>query len=323
MAARKTELDAELERLHGLPLGEFTAARNALAKRLKKAGNADEAAYVQSLPKPTVSAWAVNVLFQRERERMEELLAAGERARAAQGEAVSGQGAGALREALRAARELQSELLSRAEVILSGEGRATGRPVTDRVTTDLQALAFSPSAAEAIRRGWLSADLDPPGFEVLAGLQLAAVPARKPEPRPAPPPPVREAPAKKPGKPAKPAKAEQTEANRKEKEARRREDEAVAAREREAAERRERVTKAEREVARAESEADFLRRKVEQAEHAVEKAEAAVEEARERAAEARQNASRARERSAEAEEALASAGKSLKEALKATGGVRR
>jgi hypothetical protein len=305
MAPRKTELDTEIERLHGLPLGEFTGARNALAKRLRKAGDADAADYVQALPKPTASAWAVNELFQREPERMETLLAAGRQARSAQGQTISGRGTEALRSALREARGLVDDLRRRAVEILSEAGRAPGGPIVDRVGTNLQALAFSPASAEAAQRGWLSADLDPPGFEVLAGLQLAAVPARKPEPRPA----AQAAPKAKekakekakPGADAKRAKQEE--------EARKQDEEKAARerREREEAAQRERVKRARAGVQEAESRADFLRRKAEQAERV-------AAEASRRAEEAGQAAAEARERFEEADAALTQAREELEAA---------
>jgi hypothetical protein len=52
----------EPDDLYALPLEEFTAARNELARSLKAAGDADEAARVKKLKKPPVSAWAVNQL---------------------------------------------------------------------------------------------------------------------------------------------------------------------------------------------------------------------------------------------------------------------
>ena len=59
MAPRRSKLDTEIQRLYGLPFGEFTAARNQLAKELKKQGDKDASEEVASLPKPSVSAWAV------------------------------------------------------------------------------------------------------------------------------------------------------------------------------------------------------------------------------------------------------------------------
>src|SRR5215467_583167 len=55
-------LDAEIDRLYQLPLDEFTAARNVLAKQ---AGG--EAGRVRALGKPSVPAWIVNQLYWRDR----------------------------------------------------------------------------------------------------------------------------------------------------------------------------------------------------------------------------------------------------------------
>ncbi|HSU81457.1 MAG TPA: hypothetical protein VLR69_03510, partial [Thermoanaerobaculia bacterium] len=176
MASKKNDLDDELARLYRGPLEGFTAARNDLAKQLRKEGRSTESDRVKSLAKPTPSAWAVNVLFDRDREKMDELLAAGKRARAAQQQAVSGRGAEALREGLAAVRRLIDELRRLGVGILAEAGRAASRSIMERIGTDLQALALSPAAAEEADRRWLDRDLDPPGFEVLAGLQLAGAP---------------------------------------------------------------------------------------------------------------------------------------------------
>lgn len=80
MAADTTDIDA----LFQLPVDEFTSARNALANRLKAAGRADAASRVKALPKPPLSAWAVNQLYWRHRTAFDALLAAGDRLRRAQ-----------------------------------------------------------------------------------------------------------------------------------------------------------------------------------------------------------------------------------------------
>ncbi|HEY4563946.1 MAG TPA: hypothetical protein VIJ36_13260, partial [Thermoanaerobaculia bacterium] len=67
MASKKNDLDVELARLYRGPIEGFTAARNDLAKQLKKLGQGEDADRVKSLAKPTPSAWAVNVLFDRDR----------------------------------------------------------------------------------------------------------------------------------------------------------------------------------------------------------------------------------------------------------------
>lgn len=223
MAPQKSELDAEIQRLYSLPLGDFTKERNALAKRLKKAGREDDSETVEGSPKPTPSAWAVNMLFQKQRDRMDILLDAGRRARVAQGKAVAGAGAEALRDAIGAARILIEDLRRRAEAILAEDtGRNPSRAVSERLATNLQSLAFSPSAAEAAQRGWLDRDLEPPGFEVFAGLRIPQrvvdiATRRPPRPEPAPAPKPEKAPtppAPRPEPIRAPTKAEREAARR-------------------------------------------------------------------------------------------------------------
>ena len=60
-------VEREIDELFDLPLDEFTAARNDLAKRLKRDGDEDAAEQVRSLPKPSIAAWAVNQLARREK----------------------------------------------------------------------------------------------------------------------------------------------------------------------------------------------------------------------------------------------------------------
>jgi hypothetical protein len=315
MARRRSKLDTEIQGLYGLPLQEFTAARNALAKRLKKEGSKDDAEEVAGLPKPTVSAWAVNHLFTVEPERMEELLASGERARKALREILSGGDAGALRDAIQEARDLANDLRDRAVEALSAEGNRPGPAIVERIATNLQSLAFSPVAEPVLQRGWMDVDLPPVGFEVLAGLQLAALPARpKREPaKPAPKPhPVSTRKAEKEDK-----EEDKEETRLREKREReeakaweRREKEEEKSRERadrEQARRRERLARIQAQREEAAGRADFLRRKAEQAEKA-------AEEARQRAEEAGRLAADARKRADEADRDLAKADKAVEAA---------
>lgn len=315
MASQRSELDAEIQRLYSLPLGDFTKERNALAKRLKKEGRGDDSETVEGLAKPTPSAWAVNMLFQRQRDRMDILLDAGRRARVAQGEAVAGAGAEALRDAIGAARILVEDLRRRAETILAEDtGRSPSKAVSERIGTNLQSLAFSPSADEAAQRGWLDTDLEPPGFEVFTGLRIPQrvvdISTRRPRPEPAPAPKPEKAPPPKPEPVRAPSRAER-EAERRREEAQKRRD--AAAREREektAAKIRERLARAEERVEQAAAEADFHRRKAEQAEKT-------AADARRRAEAAEEEARLSQERAERAETALERARKDLEEVRRA------
>ena len=77
---------SDLDHLFQLPLGEFTAARNALASKLKKAGRAEEAEKVKRLLKPPASAWTVNQLYWRHGKELSALMDNGDRFRAAHNE---------------------------------------------------------------------------------------------------------------------------------------------------------------------------------------------------------------------------------------------
>jgi hypothetical protein len=82
--------DEELDRLYGLPLGEFTAARDALAKELRGAGDAERAKRVKELRKPTRSAGAINRVVRARRKEARELLDAAEGLREAQARMLGG-----------------------------------------------------------------------------------------------------------------------------------------------------------------------------------------------------------------------------------------
>lgn len=315
MATKKTDVDVEIGRLYRRPLDEFISARNDLAKQLRKLGVPEDAERVRTLPKPTPSAWAVNMLFEREPERMERLLGTGRRALAAQREAVSGRGVSSLREHIEAGRALTEELRGRAVEILAESGRAVSRTLSDRIGTNLQALALSPAAAEEASRGWIGRDLDPPGFEVLAGLQVASAPvvdlaARRAEREAKRAKPERERkeepPAEEP-RAAAPPKKSASETAREDRERQRREAVEKARREQEQEKIRRRVEVAQVKLNRARDEADALRKETERLERVAAEARRKAEEATLAASRARDRSDRAAERLARAEEALAEA----------------
>jgi hypothetical protein len=172
-ATKATGVDKEVDELFQLPLGEFTAARNALAARLKKEAQEEEAARVKALPKPSVSAWAVNQVYWRHPKEFEALVASGERLRKAQASHIAGKSAD-MQGALEAHREALSALSKRAAEVLRESGHPASPDMMRRVTTTLEALAAYGPLPEAPPGGRLTDDIDPPGFEVLAALAPAA-----------------------------------------------------------------------------------------------------------------------------------------------------
>jgi methyl-accepting chemotaxis protein len=158
-----------VEALFKLPSSEFTAARNALAGRLKKAGRSDDAERVKALVQPSNAAWAVNQLYWQHRDLFDRLIATGERLRNAQASKLAGR-AGDLRGALDALRETLSELTRAASDLLRESGGNTTPDLMRRVTSTLEALASIGIVPEGPRPGLLSDVVDPPGFETLAAL---------------------------------------------------------------------------------------------------------------------------------------------------------
>jgi hypothetical protein len=159
-----------LQRLYGLPLEGFVAARDEAARDLRREGKAEAAEEVAELRKPTVSAWAVNQLAKRHAARLGELLERGERLRAAHRAAVAGRGASGLAAAGRAERQVIAELVGLAAGELEAAGRASSQAVRERIAATLHAAATDPVAARLVRAGRLSRDLDPSGFGDLGPL---------------------------------------------------------------------------------------------------------------------------------------------------------
>jgi hypothetical protein len=166
---KEHESDQEVDALFRLPLAEFTAARNALASKLKKRGDTAEADQVKTIAKPPISAWVANQLFWRQREAFDRLLAAGDAFRVAQAAQMAGESAD-LRGPLEARRNAMVELSKLATALLRESGHAAPPDTMRRVTTTLEALATYGAHPGAPPAGRLDGDIDPPGFEALAAL---------------------------------------------------------------------------------------------------------------------------------------------------------
>jgi hypothetical protein len=157
----------DVDALFKVPLGEFTSARNALVAQLKRDGRRAEANEAKALEKPSVSAWVVNQLYWRHRERFDRLIEAGDRLRRAHGAQLSRDSA---RDPVNVRRELVAELASIAADLLREASHSGNRDLIRRVTSTLEALSSYGSRPGAPAAGRLTADLEPPGFEAALGL---------------------------------------------------------------------------------------------------------------------------------------------------------
>ena len=152
----------DLDALFKVPLAEFTSARNALAAQLKKAGRQAEASEAKALPKPSASAWVVNQLYWRHRDSFDRLIKTGEQLRRTKGAQLTGDAVTARREALAELTRIAADILR------DGSHNAT-RDLMRRVTSTLEALSSYAALTGAPVAGRLTDDLEPPGFEAVAG----------------------------------------------------------------------------------------------------------------------------------------------------------
>jgi hypothetical protein len=172
--------EEEIDRLYGLPLDEFTRGRDELARRIRQEGDGALATEIKQLRKPSLPAWVVNQLAHQREVDMQRLLKAGEQLAGAQVAAIRAQSGDAFVEARRDEQQALEALSARAQEILADAGRGTA--VLDRVLATLRAGSLTEDGRALLKSGRLTEELEPPGFEALAGLDL---PTGRPRPRPA------------------------------------------------------------------------------------------------------------------------------------------
>jgi hypothetical protein len=159
----------EVDELYALSLDEFTAARKALAARLRGEGDREGASAVAALQKPVLAAWVVNRLVRDRQRETKSLLDAAETIRRGR-KGGEERMRDALEQLMRAAREL-----------LATEGRDPSEVVLREIATTLRTGAAA--APDELAAGRLTRPLEPSGFTAMAGATLPArrdsKPARK------------------------------------------------------------------------------------------------------------------------------------------------
>lgn len=166
-------LEDELDRLYGLPLNDFTAARDEIAKRLRGEGERELADEVKALRKPTAAVWVVNKLAREREIDVKRLLNAGEALGKAQASAKG----------FAEARRDEQEALGRLASAARESG--VGPQAADRAIQTLRAASLTEEGRDLLKRGRLTEELEPPGFEALVGMPTPRR-SSKPEPKPRP-----------------------------------------------------------------------------------------------------------------------------------------
>lgn len=163
------QTETEIDRLYELPLDEFTAARDELAARLRRADEGDAAAEVKRLRKPSVAAWALNQVRRSDPDKVDKLIEAGRRLREAQESVLAGAGRETLDRASVEERELVTDLARHAERELVAAGRKVSAAVQERLRETLDAAATDDEARDGLVSGRLLRDHAPSGVWPLAG----------------------------------------------------------------------------------------------------------------------------------------------------------
>ena len=173
------------DQLYALAAEEFTAARDALAKRLKAAGDKETAAAVKQLARPTVAAWALNQLPRRHPEAVTALLDAGAELRRAQRRAMSGITDAGMASASAVRREAVMDAARLAAAILTEAGKSP-QTVEREISDALEAATTDPQIGEELEEGRFSRPPQPSGeMDQMAALSLMVSQTDDHEPAPA------------------------------------------------------------------------------------------------------------------------------------------
>jgi hypothetical protein len=200
---QRVDLEADIDRLYGVPLDEFVAERDQLAKRLNKEGDREAGARIKALRKPTVGAWALNQAVRRRRRETAALLATGGRLQKAQDALLSGGDPSELRKAIKEERTLTSGIADCAEAIASEAGKS-GPALRDRVRATLHAAALDEETRIELETGRFTREREAVGLGAF-GAPGGGAPGGAPAPTRAP---ARKPPARKRERAApKPARA--------------------------------------------------------------------------------------------------------------------
>lgn len=164
MGSHSSSVAGSIDSLYELPLGEFTKARDELARRLKAAGDTEAAGEVRRARKPTLPAWAANQVVRKAPVEWERLRRAVRELREKHGKRSS---ADDLRDATRAQREALRACERQTAHLIAMHSHAASPATLQTVVHTLLALAHGAPGATP---GRLDRPLEPPGFEVLAGV---------------------------------------------------------------------------------------------------------------------------------------------------------
>ena len=165
MAGRDTvgrpgDIEAAAAELYGLPLDEFTAARNERVKQARAAGDGGAAVAIGRLAKPNKVAWLANQLVREDADGIRALLELGESMRQATAALATEQ----LRQASRQQHQVINALVQQARSLASAAGQAMSDDTARGLGDTLHAALADEQAARQLSQGRLISGLASSGF---------------------------------------------------------------------------------------------------------------------------------------------------------------
>ncbi|WP_262703397.1 MULTISPECIES: hypothetical protein [Streptomyces] len=170
------DLDAVADELYALPPADFTAARDERAKDARTAGDRELAERIRRLRRPTMAAWASNLLVRRQPDEAERVLRLGAALRQAHQDLDGGQ----LRKLSTQQRQVIAALARQARDLTTRAGQPIGEGAQREVEETLRAVLADPDAGQEWVRGRLTKPLTAPtGFALVTGAARSAPPASR------------------------------------------------------------------------------------------------------------------------------------------------
>ena len=175
-------MEAVLDELYLTPPSGFVARREELAAAARTAGRADDARRIRAARRPTLAAWAANLLLRSQPEESRRFLELGRALR----EAYRTLDTAGVSELSEQRRRVVSALSRQAAQLAREAGQRLSDTVQQDVESTLRAVLADPDAADRWAGGRLESALAPPS-DFAAGPAPAAGAPRKPSRKTAPP----------------------------------------------------------------------------------------------------------------------------------------
>ncbi|GGQ08854.1 hypothetical protein [Streptomyces roseolilacinus] len=159
------DVESVADELYGLPPAEFTAARERHVAQARAAGDRELADRIRALRRPTLAAWASNLLVRTRPDEVRSLVTLGDGLRRARRDPDGAR----LRELDRRRHALVAALVREARRLTAEAGKEIGDAAREQVEATLRAALADPEAAAEWRAGRLSRALSVPAGSRGAG----------------------------------------------------------------------------------------------------------------------------------------------------------